>query len=309
MIWIEFAVSALVTAATYGAGPMLLALLRKKPLRVRYLRVFSIVYTVAVWAVWQLLTYDGGSVRTIPAMLWGYVFYRLARGILEKKPVEDARQQEQPKERWYTCPKCGQLVHEGEACDCEAKAVAVKQGVDKPKRSIVVPILSSVCVVLAVCTCFLAYRASSLEAERAQLATENTILNDTLHDLSDENAALQAQIDSKKTGSFSEWTEWRKLYEVGFISLSYDEWLNFLSEMESGTSSSFLKEKAKEEREKIDKEYGPAAYGSTCWRLWSNLSEAGYTDSSFESFASIYSARSGGLTLTQESTGKTWSSK
>ena len=37
MIWIEFAVSALVTAATYGAGPMLLALLRKKPLRVRVL--------------------------------------------------------------------------------------------------------------------------------------------------------------------------------------------------------------------------------------------------------------------------------
>ena len=50
MIWIEFAVSALVTAATYGAGPMLLALFRKKPLRVRYLRIFSAVYTIAVWS-------------------------------------------------------------------------------------------------------------------------------------------------------------------------------------------------------------------------------------------------------------------
>lgn len=27
---------------------------------------------------------------------------------------------EQPAERWYTCQKCGQLVREGEVCDCEA---------------------------------------------------------------------------------------------------------------------------------------------------------------------------------------------
>ena len=25
-----------------------------------------------------------------------------------------------PKERWYTCPKCGQLVPEGKPCDCES---------------------------------------------------------------------------------------------------------------------------------------------------------------------------------------------
>ena len=115
MIWIEFAVSALVTAATYGAGPMILALFRKKPLRVRYLRIFSAVYTIAVWAVWQFLTYDGNAVRTMPALLWGYVFYRLARSVLEKKPVPAI-----PKERWYTCPKCGQLVPEGKPCDCES---------------------------------------------------------------------------------------------------------------------------------------------------------------------------------------------
>lgn len=144
----------------------------------------------------------------------------------KRKKLPPAISHDEPKERWYTCPKCGQLVREGADCDCEPKVVAAEQEVDKPKKkSIAVPILSAACVVLAVCTCFLAYRASSLEAERAQLATENTILNNTLHDLSDENAALQAQIDGKKTGSFSEWTEWKKLYDAGFISLSYDEWL------------------------------------------------------------------------------------
>ena len=94
---------------------MLLALLRKKPLRVRYLRIFSAVYTIAVWAVWQFLTYDGNAVRTMPALLWGYVFYRLARSDLEKTPVPAI-----PKERWSTCPKCGQLVPEGKSCDCES---------------------------------------------------------------------------------------------------------------------------------------------------------------------------------------------
>ena len=148
----------------------------------------------------------------------------------KRKKLPPAISHDEPKERWYTCPKCGQLVREGADCDCEPKVVAAEQEVDKPKkRSIAVTVLSAACAVLAVCTCFLAYRASSLEAERAQLATENTILNNTLHDLSDEKASLQAQIDSKKTGSFSEWAEWKKLYDDGYIKLSYEEWLVFTS--------------------------------------------------------------------------------
>lgn len=206
MIWIEFAVSALVTAATYGAGPMLLALLRKKPLRVRYLRVFSIVYTVAAWAVWQLLTYDGGSVRTIPALLWGYVFYRLARGILEKKPVEDTRQQEQPKERWYTCPECGQLVPEGETCDC--KKVEKEDGatvsvvttenitpIQSSKRRPLIPALCVACAVLLVSTSILGYQVSVLIENKRASAEENTELRSEVSALSAEKAQLQEKVD------------------------------------------------------------------------------------------------------------------
>lgn len=205
MIWIEFAVSALVTAATYGAGPMLLALLRKKPLRVRYLRIFSAVYTIAVWAVWQFLTYDGNAVRTMPALLWGYVFYRLARSVLEKKPVPAI-----PKERWYTCPKCGQLVPEGKPCDCESlspqpgeklcgtpfiQAGQTPPGVEteqpKPgKRSPVVP-LCIVSALLVVCTCILGYRVSALTAARDELAAENVELRSRVSTLSAEKTQLQ----------------------------------------------------------------------------------------------------------------------
>lgn len=205
MIWIEFAVSALVTAATYGAGPMLLALLRKKPLRVRYLRIFSAVYTIAVWAVWQFLTYDGNAVRTMPALLWGYVFYRLARSVLEKKPVPAI-----PKERWYTCPKCGQLVPEGKPCDCESlspqpgkklcgtpfiQAGKTPPGVEteqpKPgKRPPVVP-LCIAAALLVVCTCILGYRVSVLTAARDDLAAENAELRSRVSTLSTEKTQLQ----------------------------------------------------------------------------------------------------------------------
>lgn len=209
MIWIEFAVSALVTAATYGAGPMLLALLQKKPLRVRYLRIFSAVYTIAVWAVWQFLTYDGNAVRTMPALLWGYVFYRLARSVLEKKPVPAI-----PKERWYTCPKCGQLVPEGKPCDCESlspqpgeklcgtpfiQAGQTPPGVEteqpKPgKRSPVVP-LCIAAALLVVCTCILGYRVSVLTAARDDLAAENAELRSRVSALSTEKTQLQEKVN------------------------------------------------------------------------------------------------------------------
>ena len=209
MIWIEFAVSALVTAATYGAGPMLLALFRKKPLRIRYLRIFSAVYTIAVWAVWQFLTYDGNAVRTMPALLWGYVFYRLARSVLEKKPVPAI-----PKERWYTCPKCGQLVPEGKPCDCESlspqpgkklcgtpfiQAGQTPPGVEteqpKPgKRSPVVP-LCIAAALLVVCTCILGYRVSVLTAARDDLAAENAELRSRVSTLSTEKTQLQEKVN------------------------------------------------------------------------------------------------------------------
>lgn len=209
MIWIEFSVSALVTAATYGAGPMLLALLRKKPLRVRYLRIFSAVYTIAVWAVWQFLTYDGNAVRTMPALLWGYVFYRLARSVLEKKPVPAI-----PKERWYTCPKCGQLVPEGKPCDCESlspqpgkklcgtpfiQAGKTPPGVEteqpKPgKRPPVVP-LCIAAALLVVCTCILGYRVSVLTAARDDLAAENAELRSRVSALSTEKTQLQEKVN------------------------------------------------------------------------------------------------------------------
>lgn len=209
MIWIEFAVSALVTAATYGAGPMLLALLRKKPLRVRCLRIIQRCVhdcrmgRVAVPYIRRERRADHAS----PAL--GVCVLSPCKERPGEKPVPAI-----PKERWYTCPKCGQLVPEGKPCDCESLSpqpgeklcgtpfIQVGQtppGVEteqpKPgKRSPVVP-LCIAAAFLVVCTCILGYRVSVLTAARDDLAAENVELCSRVSALSTEKTQLQEKVN------------------------------------------------------------------------------------------------------------------
>lgn len=90
--------SATLTAITYGAGPFFFATLRKKPLPVRFLRRFCIGYTVLVWILWQFFTYDGYSVRVMPAIIWGAAFYNIAKRILKDKLITPPPQQEPPEQ-------------------------------------------------------------------------------------------------------------------------------------------------------------------------------------------------------------------
>ena len=209
MTWLEFTVSVIVTAATYGAGPMLLALLRNKPLRPRYLRVFSIVYTAAVWIAWQMLTYDGNSVQTAPALLWGYVFYRLTKGILEEKAASAIPQQEQPGEWCYICPKCGRPVQKGEACACEpaqpqaGQREAVSEGQApghgegeqrrevQEKAGLVTKFSHILSIVLIFCICILGYYAFYITGEKNSLAVRNEALEIRAENLSKENQSLK----------------------------------------------------------------------------------------------------------------------
>ena len=119
-----------------------------------------------------------------------------------------------PKERWYTCPKCGQLVPEGKPCDCEnlspqpgkklcgtpfiqagqtlpgAEAEQLKPG----KRSPVVP-LCIASALLVVCTCILGYRVSVLTAARDDLTAENVELRSRVSTLSAEKMQLQEKVN------------------------------------------------------------------------------------------------------------------
>ena len=226
----------------------------------------------------------------------------------KRKKLPPAIPHDEPKERWYTCQKCGQLVREGEDCDCEPKVVAAEQEVDKPKKkSIAVPILSAACVVLAVCTCFLGYTAYNLEKNKIIIEEEIEIVDKT---------------------SFSNG------FATGYA----------IANGESKSEASlFLQRKAAEKAIEIDREYGPGAYGGTYqtfsnskddaedgstsfseWTTrenakkeakedWESLRDDGYINISFDEWwvfvqGTYLQEAENGLTLTQESTGKTWTS-
>lgn len=247
--------------------------------------VFSLVQTIA--------HSQGVVLGGVPTVLLALVLVFLPAPLLcklwDKRTKRLAIPKDRRAERWYTCPKCGQLVQEGEACDCEAirqvkenklcgttfiwekqrldaelaagnitqeeydkKVAAIGVSVEekaeivtatephqKKRRTTVA--LSVLCIALAVCTCVLGYCATDLAAEREKLATENEILNATLHDLSDENARLEAQVDSLQASSapsFSAWAraraaaqnDWETLYDAGDTTLLFDEWWVFVKE-------------------------------------------------------------------------------
>lgn len=128
----------------------------------------------------------------------------------KRKKLQPAIPHDEPKERWYTCPKCGQLVPEGKPCDCESlspqpgeklcgtpfiQAGKTPPGAEteqpKPgKRSPVVP-LCIAAALLVVCTCILGYRVSVLTAARDDLAAENAELRSRVSALSTEKTQLQ----------------------------------------------------------------------------------------------------------------------
>ena len=121
MEWfLSFIISAAITAATYAAGPLLFSLLWNRKVSRRGLKGFCIVYTVVVCMAWEVFTYDGNGMSFAPAILWGMIFYRVAKSILkERQEVPAIPDQTPPAQRFYTCPKCGQLLPEGQSCDCE----------------------------------------------------------------------------------------------------------------------------------------------------------------------------------------------
>jgi len=124
--------SILYTIVLYGVGPFLFARLRKQKIARKTVAIFCLIYTVSAWLLSNLVLiaiYERKMSSGSAAMIWGLLFYfmllksLIRRGLLlPKSPTGTETPLKEPdvKDRWYTCPKCGQLVKEGEACDCAA---------------------------------------------------------------------------------------------------------------------------------------------------------------------------------------------
>lgn len=162
-----------------------------------------------------------------------------------------AAEQQNPKERWYTCPKCGQLVQEGKPCDCEeiarrkqtvaatqpaqkeqaAQRTEEKPKTEKPHRdkkkkgNCAVLALSVLSVTLALGICVLGYYCF-------HLTSQNEDLNNTIQEMSAENTLLQEQVEALKApveNTFARLTQWSRLQESGIIHVDYHEWLYLMN--------------------------------------------------------------------------------
>lgn len=260
-----------------------------------------IVYSAVVTA----LRFAGVLLGGIPTVLLALLLVFLPAPALckwwAKRKMRPALQKEQPKERWYTCQKCGQLVRDGEVCDCEAvkqrleaghPTASIAQEQEQPgaepskkrKYSALEIGLMVACCALILLSAALGYHVYKFRAlSIAALEVNNGLLQ--------ENKELTAQIEALGNGiapSFSSWTDWNKLHEAGCISMTYQEWLGFWASRENGVASDFLREAAEAQAEKIDEEYGPWAYGGTGWGLWTALRDAGYTSVSIEEFSAAF---------------------
>lgn len=232
-------ISAIVTAFTYGFGPITITLFWGKPIQKKKFKGFCIIYTIVVWFSWQMYRESSGNgVSIMPAILWGYVSYLIANGIMDKKyggqnklkkekqdlnaeaskpeqqaalpepvEVESEQPEEQPKkepeiQRWYTCPKCGQLVKDGEECDCEVVKLALEEDRKKKekqkqqkrqalKKSLP---LYAVCAVLLVAVCVLGVYSYNLKIQLDEMTDWSNMISYRYEKQKDEMRELENKI-------------------------------------------------------------------------------------------------------------------
>lgn len=240
----DLVISAIVAAFTYGFGPVTVAIFFGRPIQKKKFKIFCIIYTIVVWFAWQMYRESSGNgVSIVPAILWGYVSYLIAKKIMNKKyygqcksaqktaeleleqqnalPEPEEAKSEQPVgqpakepeiQRWYTCPKCGQLVKDGEECDCEEIKLALEEEKKKKeeqkqqKRQALkkaMP-LYTVCALLLVSVCALVFYSYNLKEQVDELLEKNIELNSKVSELvkkNEELAELNKNISSKSGSS------------------------------------------------------------------------------------------------------------
>lgn len=146
---LEIVLGLLITCLFYSAIPICAAVFCHTPISQKYYRTICIISIVEVALLFSFITvYAGFSWKASPAIIWGYISYRIGVSILSKhgmltsEPKEDfnllknervqkekvkpaAEQVKQAQqETYYICPGCGTLVRTGEVCACGFRSEA-----------------------------------------------------------------------------------------------------------------------------------------------------------------------------------------
>lgn len=144
----------------------------------------------------------------------------------EPVKVEPEQPPEQPAEepeiqRWYTCPKCGQLVKDGEECDCEAVKLALEEKRKKKAEKVqqrkqtlrrMLPFCALAAVLLAA-VCALGFYSYTLKGQVDELSAKNNKLSAKNAELAESNKKLSLESKDRLQSIYELTTDNNKLKE------------------------------------------------------------------------------------------------
>lgn len=189
----QLLIAVIMTAFLYGIVPMLVVTFSHEIQKRRFKTICIVWCVVAAILFIALNAYfeTGNTASYMPAVIWGWVFYKIGCSIIDKRsskklPAPEQTQQAaetkpslkravKPElETWYTCPQCGSLVHIGDTCDCGfvPPLKIPKTAIFRARYNVFVPIIIIVLSIAAVWGWF----------ERSELQMRNEYLTETLAD-------------------------------------------------------------------------------------------------------------------------------
>lgn len=188
------------TAAVYGAGPLLLRL-RKGPISSRGLKWFHIGYTAVLAFAFSIYDFSNGyDISFSPAILWGSIFYWWNRSYFEKRnypPVQPATIDQAP-------PASSDLVQ----AESELPAVVPEKPVKKVAPRTLTIILA---VALVLSLIVNVWQSAEWNSEKKALTSEVKGKEQSIANIKSVNSSLKSEISDLQSYHFDTY------YSTGYI--------------------------------------------------------------------------------------------
>lgn len=226
IVFVSALLSIALTAAIFGAGPMLLRL-RKTPISPKPLKYVHIGYTVIValaFAVYDAL--NGYQINFFPALLWGSIFYWWNTRYFEKKfspklskPSSEPSEQESseppapatvPPEPDPVLPVDPQQIEIELSPAVVEQPTAVPKKPEKPKHKPHV-LMIVLCIALALSLAGNVWQATEWSSEKKAMASEIKGKEQSIANLKSANSSVKSELSDLQSYHFNTY------YSTGYI--------------------------------------------------------------------------------------------
>lgn len=217
----SLALSFVLTAAFYGAGPLLLRL-RKKPMPPKPLKWLHIGYTVILALIFAFYnSINGYKISFFPALLWGSIFYWWNCSYFDKKrhpsvPLPDPKHEEAASTDPVQ-PEPAPVLQEASLEPAVELPPAAQETspadlveVKKPKRKPNIPVIV-LCIAIALSLAGNVWQSLAWNAEKKELDSELKEKDQAISNLKSANISLKSEISDLKTYRFDTY------YTTGYI--------------------------------------------------------------------------------------------